>query len=356
MMIHTVSGRNDTSPSANSGQGKGAAGPYPPAALDHDGQQLYGCLRVLATLFKFYGFAGDLDRPVEKSLKHWITLARELGPVSWMKVAKYKIAAFFSSWLGFELPPRPAKTTAWETDNPSILLGGAPSRWCRSFLGRGTKTWSLEQLSFLTSVLYSKKGMPRPGDYELIRALIDTAMKLTTLPPTQMEDRNPAHPNLILQGVSDWSGGFGAEAIEDERLYSWQWQELNRNSVEYQLRRTVREAFRGKVMKTEDYLRPFVPSTSGNYIASRQNGGAIGAIMEHQELLMGADSSFLDFDLPDTDPLFQEWSELRSAFQLLVSPSPAAPVRCTFNLGATLANDEGDLGNNTGYPELVVDP
>ena len=54
-----------------------------------------------------------------------------------------------------------------------------------------------------------------------------------------------------------------------------------------QLRRTVKEIFEGESFSFEERMRPFMPSTSANYIRSRKEAGAIGAILDHPELLKG---------------------------------------------------------------------
>jgi hypothetical protein len=62
---------------------------------------------------------------------------------------------------------------------------------------------------------------------------------------------------------------------------------LNRDTVKKQLRRRVKELFRGHEYTNADRLRAFFPSTSANYISSVRNAGAIGEILRHPTLLDG---------------------------------------------------------------------
>jgi len=74
------------------------------------------CLREIVRVCRYYGYVGDAD--IATTLKHWHELAVTCG---WMKVAKYKLAAFFSFHMGQPLPVPPASLP---NDSPKFLVGG----------------------------------------------------------------------------------------------------------------------------------------------------------------------------------------------------------------------------------------
>lgn len=217
------------------------------------------CVSVLVQLFKLYGFqtAGYSSLP---TVNHWLILASYHENA--MKFVKYKTAAFYAFWEEQDLP---ASSSPSEIDIPGVLLGGRAHRWL--FL-LSQKTVTRERFrSLLTSVLYSKKGMPRPPKKILRESEIETFKVLTTAPPKR-------DASLVKWGdIEDYPIGMDLT--------------LSRDLIEKQLDRTVIELFKGQSMTLDDWIRPFFPSTSANYINSRGKGGAVGVILSDPSLLSG---------------------------------------------------------------------
>jgi hypothetical protein len=207
-----------------------------------------------------YGFRGEVNN--SNTEEHWLNLVRAAGG-KWAKVIKYKLNAFYAFHRQQPLPTPPFEGVK---DLPGTLIGGQLGRWFRLFLERNSLE---ERVSLLTSVLNSKKGMPRSSTIELRQAERDLIADLTGEPKLGGKVRSLAawgdvdtyHPKIELT--------------------------LSRLAVQGQLRRTVRELYGRQTFTHEDRVKAFFPSTSANYIRSRKNAGAIGVILEHPTLLQG---------------------------------------------------------------------
>lgn len=178
-----------------------------------------------------------------------------------MKVAKYKLAAFFSAHTNQPLPEAPFTVS----DCPKQLFGGAAGKWLKLNIKRQD---GITLMEFLTSILQSKKGMPRAGKADLKNAERDTIKKLTTW--------TKAAKAL---GLVDWNEMDASHPKVELTLSQLTW--------EMQLRRTVRELFHEEKFTAAQRVKAFFPSTSANYIRSRKNAGALGEIIEHPTLLNG---------------------------------------------------------------------
>jgi hypothetical protein len=219
-------------------------------------------LESLLEILHMFGMTKTPD--LSRALTHWVHLAEESGG-SWMKVAKYKLAAFYSFHHDQPLPPRP-----WEQalDSPSHLLGGAADRFISLYL----KTHSPnEKEELLQSILQGKKGMPRPNAAELAAATEKFVEKMTTV----VDDNQ----GRTVQLIPNWA---------DQSDYPDTWNlSLNAEAVRTQLRRTVEEIFGDTVYSYTDRLRPFFPSTSATYNNHRSDAGSVGAILTEPGLLDG---------------------------------------------------------------------
>jgi hypothetical protein len=222
------------------------------------------CLEVLTDVCRLFGYKGKVN--LQKSVDHWMAITEESG-AGWMKIAKYKLAAFFAFYTHQTLPQCPFNELH---DRPENLFGGRLGRFVSVFLKRADRP---TKMSFLSSIKQAKKGMPRADAKELKRAetkFIDTMTQVTE----QKQDEEKG------EWLVDWS------TVEENTSPEISLQ-LSRASFEQQLRRTVKEVFKGHTLSTADRVSAFFPSTSANYINSRSNAGAIGAILEHPTLLRG---------------------------------------------------------------------
>jgi hypothetical protein len=179
--------------------------------------------------------------------------------MEWMKVAKYKLAAFFSFHTQQPLPPAPFKCE----DKPGHILSGSAGRWLTSKLKSDRN-----RLSLLASIKQSKKGMPRPDKEEMEK---ETQEYLKTM-ITPIPDPKP---ELLVQ---DWN------ELDDYPLHVETI--MSKDTIIIQLERTVDEIFPPETseVSNEERYRPFFPSTSANYINNRKGLGAIGTIFELDEL------------------------------------------------------------------------
>jgi hypothetical protein len=184
-----------------------------------------------------------------------------------MKLVKYKLAAFFAYHTNQTLPTCPFDPLL---DRPEQLFGSALGRFIQVFFKR---TDRLTKMSFLSSIKQAKKGMPRPDDSILEESTEEAVKKLT----------NPAASQEV-GGPEDWLVNW-ADVEENQSMETSF--VLSRETFKKQLQRTVNEVFKNEQLTTPDRVTAFFPSTSANYINSRLNAGAIGAILEHPTLLKG---------------------------------------------------------------------
>jgi len=217
------------------------------------------CVDVITLVAKLHGFLVD-GWSNKGTYDHWINCAEKVGDP--MKYVKWKISAFYSFHKGQELPPYPTGLDS-TIDNPGVILGGRAYAYFNKVLKR-TNEPLFE--SFITSVLYSKKGMPRPGKAELKLAEIKAFEKLTT----------PTVP-LPISTLLPWADAGVNVKIDIV---------LSRETVESQIVRTIKEIFSGKSYSAEDRIKPFFPSTSANYINSRSGGGVVGVLLDSANDIM----------------------------------------------------------------------
>jgi hypothetical protein len=204
-------------------------------------------------ILDMFGCKSDITR---KTVDHWVALAEDLNG-NWTKVAKYKLAAFFSAHTSQPLPPSPFKVP----DRPDFLVGGGQGRWLKHAL-TGTYKWEL-----LVSLKQSKKGMPRVDKEELDKETVSFVQQITE-PQEEFEA-------AYIKGI-EWSN------IKENVEY-----QVSKTTIINQINRTVDEIFKGHKMTWKDRVKVFFPSTSANYINNVKNAGSIGTILEHESLLKG---------------------------------------------------------------------
>jgi hypothetical protein len=224
-------------------------------------QQLAGCLHVIETVCRLYGFKGVTN--TKKTLEHWQLASKEIG---WMKLVKYKLNAFFC-WYNQDEDNQPVKPFDVK-DKGSDLVGGRMGRWVKRMLNPRTK-WSDERKdSFLNTMLQSKSGMPRPSDEEIEEQVVKTKELLSS-----RDDRKITYESLIPWGdVGDYP-----------KLLDFTSTELSEESIRFQCRRTVNELIsKDEQFGMDDIYEPFFPSTSANYIYSRSNLGSVGWLLQNK--------------------------------------------------------------------------
>nr|QIC52827.1 MAG: RNA-dependent RNA polymerase [Apple narna-like virus 2] len=228
-----------------------------------DEEALKSCATIFDRLMTMYGILPRKHRDWSPTVKIWLNLCQtENG--GWLNFMKYKLASFFAYHTDQEVKP-------WKKigDNPAILMGGSAYLPVRNFLSKniGNPISRFKQLSFLNSILFSKKGMVRPAPEELKRQEWLTFYELTRM-----------------------MGEFRAVKLRD-------WTDVRDNGVDLiaitklelraESKRLTGELFSKATYTTYDRTKVFTPSTSANYINSRSNAGAIGVILRDKELLEG---------------------------------------------------------------------
>jgi len=267
---------------------------YLPPVLTEEGIQFVRkSVDVIYALMRLFGFD---DEGVKKkgTYDHWIACARKVGcPV---KFVKWKISAFYAFHKSdlTETQQLPPSVLVKGEDNPGCLVGGRGYKFLCLMRNRDPLMWE----NFITSVLYSKKGMPRPYKKILEASARATFKTLTTKIPEVIS-------NEFLVSWAD------AEKLPHEVEYF-----LSQKSMTAQLQRTVREIFDEEKYLLADRIQPFFPSTSANYNRTRSQAGTLGEIFNHPTILQGLQSSepvikFIDgskvsevIDQPRTDQSF----------------------------------------------------
>jgi hypothetical protein len=187
-------------------------------------------LQTLLDLCEFYGFRRKTFNS-HKTLQHWQICSMQCN---WIKFLKYKFSAFMSFYLDQEEMPEKPFT---QPDAPNQLAGGALGRFIRLTV-KGPNSWD-----FRVSLLMIKKGLPKPDESFLDKAIIDTKNILT-------------QPHPVIQS----------------RYSSYR-------RVLYEAERTVREVFTRRITDA-DLRKPYVPSIRANYTDSRSRFGTFGTLMD----------------------------------------------------------------------------
>jgi hypothetical protein len=177
------------------------------------------------------------------------------GYGSWKDFFKYKINAYFSYVMEQEVPPAPKGLENFpDLIDPSFLVYGRGKRFLKKLL-----LDPLKIESFAQSIAQSKKGAPSVDPKKVAEAEHDCFVHLTT-------ERADA-PDFDIVG-------------DNGLVHS-----INRDTICYQLRRTVREVYSGRKMCWGELTQPFVPSTSSHYNFNRDNMGAVGAFLSNKDIM-----------------------------------------------------------------------
>jgi len=219
-----------------------------------------GCIEVIVKSYIVYGF--DLERHDESVILHQIiTLARHCfsSGLSWLKYFKLRIADFFAAWNDQEI------AGTYTGCNARYFLGGPFYNYTRKLCcSKATK------LSFTTTILQTKKGMPRPTD-EMVKVAV--AENISTM----THDKEESKPYVCnWESCRDFQHQTYGEAAHFETFTVTTPIEYNRVAAEQQIRRTVRELFGTWSISLEQLTKPYLPSPSANVTDSVQDHGTYG--------------------------------------------------------------------------------
>jgi len=227
-------------------------------------------LQVFLNAYVAFGFDAS-GWKMASTQEHWLRCVDELQG-DWLKFAKYKYAAFFAYHLDQELPKRPP---GLGKDSPQVLLGGRASRWTRIVLA------SSARLQFLQTIGNGvKKGCPRPSRERLVRAEQEAVEKLTVV--------HRGQPSMTLSDPlpPKWADTLdAADNVKAEYKRPVPVWDIGQQRLRAEIRRTVVELYSRSRYEDEDRFRMLFPSTSANYVRSRNEAGSVGAILAHPGLL-----------------------------------------------------------------------
>jgi hypothetical protein len=225
---------------------------------------IHGCLEAVINILETFGLVrGEkFTESLAQTITHWERLVK-VAKGSWMKVAKYKLAAFYSFHRKQPIPIPPWSESDNPNDKPGILFSGSLGRWLSA------RIKGADRQEILQSIKQSKKGMPRPTTEMLKEEVIKFNREMT-------EEQNDTNKREF---IGQWADYINLPNDINTTM--------DKPNCEAELRRTVVELFRGKVMTIEDRIKEFFPSTSANYINNQKNAGAVGTILEHATLLEG---------------------------------------------------------------------
>jgi len=216
-------------------------------------------IKLIGELCKMYGMKHDAS--VSNTVEHWSMLCSQCEN-DWVKVCKYKFAAYFAYHVGDQTMP--ACPFDSELDSPEVLMGGYCGRWMRNLI-RGLdseqKAFKEKAWSFLTSISQLKKGAERPTERYLKDAIVSGKKELTTRP----EDLKP-----VKLGKQNWSDLDSHNASLDYTI--------THDLCEVEVRRTVRELFKDVDYTFIERINAFWPSTKANSTTSGNYGG--GSVRE----------------------------------------------------------------------------
>jgi len=236
------------------------------------------------------GYGSAYEQAIRKQFARVSTFCRNYGSAdSWVKYFKYKTCSFFAFYENQPLPPKPE---GLGDDKPGYLFGGVIGQWVKSQLHQGNGELAL-------SILMAKKGMPSVSK-TLIEAAEAAMVKTLT---TQRETRQAhIHPQFVdddsllrmyrfenrriklsvEEEASMLEGAQYERAHPEEKSY---WYEIKVTRLKEEMRRTVKEIFKGKTFGKSEMEVPTFPSTSANYNNTRSKAGTAGFIKTDTELL-----------------------------------------------------------------------
>ncbi len=220
-------------------------------------QRAQAVVEVLVEFLECTGFVRD-GFSTAGDVAQWTEWIMDGG--DWMKVCKYKIAAFYQYaqrdlLVDKTLPKSPFSASIKQ--HPLHLLGGRAGRYIRAQIRKTNPN----RQEFLSSLLLVKGGMPLPDKPALKKAKKATEAVLTT-PRVKPWKHQP----VVVPGLDRHDRRHGITSMD----------QLVKEVV-----RTTKEAFRGKRFTTKDLLtKPITPSFSANYINNREGHGSFGTLYE----------------------------------------------------------------------------
>jgi len=233
---------------------------------------LWGVLKDVILTASVYGYRPKIacnsqslyDRLVIAFI-HWCILAHHVD-YNWIKVAKYKLAAFASYAKGSNVYP---VSPFGELDNPAIIFDKGLKIYTDLTMGRKALSGRLFHMSLVDSICRGiKKGAARPSKLDCHNSCLATVKlftkadkpKLTYTIPNERENRDLLY------------------ALYPEHAYELGDQVFGTEDVDFEIRRSIKELLRdaGEFKPTYSH----VPSFSSGTEAPLKNGGQCKVVKE----------------------------------------------------------------------------
>jgi hypothetical protein len=192
---------------------------------------------------------------INMTILRCLTYLLRKGQDKWVDYFKHVTLNFYSFYEteNTDLIPR---LDGLEPDHHfGVLFPGVFNRFVFFLQKKEQKKFS----EFILTINQAKMGLPRPTEDLVKKKEFETAEFLTSEP-------RPLPSEELITHISRKGRVCGTM--------------LNKELICKELRRTVREAFKGAIYTEKMHYEPFCPSTNANYNYSRSAGGAVGAIRE----------------------------------------------------------------------------
>jgi hypothetical protein len=208
-----------------------------PVIISRENGLIEKSLRRIYQIWKIFGFASEKEFNLSRSLRrvHYVHgTNKSMSAMRWAKTMKFLILSFWRYWRG--LPYEHDKDFLEPLKLPGTLFCGRGDRFMKSIKERQPAVFEILLNTMLISV---KGGLPRPDQECLDEKKVDWFLGIFT----------------------------GTKEKPDEKLVT-------------RIRSKVREVIGDKKVEWHEiYLQPRVPSTSANYINSRDKGGCVSTIL-----------------------------------------------------------------------------
>jgi hypothetical protein len=244
-----------------------------PANKIENSQMITKIIKIIIEICEMYGYRPDTRRRQKdlfNSIEHWRRICDLDTAGSWMKLGKYKTAAFFAYHIKEEtLPTLPFENLEIKSDHPGKLLTGGAGRFISHLVASGN-LWKQDGktpsrgLSFLSTINCAKKGMPRPTKSMLEKERIDTITELLKPQPLKV---------MSLVSWGDYDEGRWGKDIESPGPG------FSIHELETQVERAIDEIF-GRTTKHSKGVQPIFPSVKSNVVFNRLELGTLGSLRE----------------------------------------------------------------------------
>lgn len=207
------------------------------------------------------------NQAFKKTVVTVLEVTRINGPGSWVKIFKWKFAAFFAHYMNQDIPTFPALILPESKKinqffRPEVLIGGFYHDQLMSLRRRDSQKF----FYFAVTSQQLKKAAPAVPDDMISKACADTLKELT-------EPQKEQSVETVILNSREHIPYSRHGNSKPKVLF-----ELSKETITAELKRTCSELFKGQTVSYEEVVKPFFPSTSANYIQSRHGCGAVGEL------------------------------------------------------------------------------